>query len=477
MIKMEVGLRRSFPVMTVAVTSLGFALVQLDGSILNIALSEIGNSLGAGINDLQWTVDAYFVAFAVLLLSAGSLSDRWGARRTFVSGFIVFSAASLACGVAPNVGPLIIARAVQGVGAALLVPCSLALLNDACRGDAGPRARAVGLWTAAGGVGIAAGPILGGLLIGLLGWRSIFFVNLPVGVAGIWLTLRFLDQPPPAQKKRGLDLTGQTLVAVALLGVVWVIIEAGPSGWHSPLVLSGIILAVTSGIAFIIVERKASDPAVPIDLFRNMEVSTTMLVGFAVHSLMIGVTFGFALYFQRVLSFSTVETGIAFLPFGLMVIAANVAGGRCVARFGLRGPMCIGLVIAATGCAVLLGIDRDTTYLAILPGQLLIRLGIGLVVPAITTGMLAAVPSARSGVPSGTLNATRQTGGAVGVALFGALMATDMVRGVRIALVISGVLFLVMAIISLFGIRVPRAEDAEPGRCVTGGRCLPSSAR
>jgi DHA2 family methylenomycin A resistance protein-like MFS transporter len=274
-----------------------------------------------------------------------------------------------------------------------------------------------------------------------------------------------------------LDLTGQTLVAVALLGVVWVIIEAGPSGWHSPLVLSGIILAVTSGIAFIIVERKASDPAVPIDLFRNMEVSTTMLVGFAVHSLMIGVTFGFALYFQRVLSFSTVETGIAFLPFGLMVIAANVAGGRCVARFGLRGPMCIGLVIAATGCAVLLGIDRDTTYLAILPGQLLIRLGIGLVVPAITTGMLAAVPSARSGVASGALNATRQTGGAVGVAMFGALMTSDIVQGIRIALVISGLLLLLTAIIGLAGMRVAPAHDAERGRRVSGGRSLPSSVR
>jgi DHA2 family methylenomycin A resistance protein-like MFS transporter len=459
------------------VTSLGFAVVQLDGSILNVALSEIGISLNSGISDLQWTVDAYFVAFAVLLLSAGSLSDRWGARRTFVSGFIVFSAASLACGVAPNVAALIIARAVQGVGAALLVPCSLALLNDACGSDAAARARAVGLWTAAGGVGIAAGPILGGLLIGFFGWRSIFFVNLPIGMAGIALTLRFLDQPPPAQKRRGLDPTGQTLVALAVLGLVGAIIEAGPSGWRSPFVLSAIILTVTTGCGFIVVERKVPDPAVPIDLFRNMNVSTTMLVGFAVNSVMFGITFAFALYFQRVLSFSTVETGVAFLPFALMIIAANVVGGRCVARFGLRGPMCIGLVIAAAGCALLLGIDRDTTYLAILPGQLLIRLGIGLVVPAITTGMLAAVPSARSGIASGALNATRQTGGAVGVALFGALMATDMVRGVRIALVISGLLLLATAISSLAGMRVPRTTDAEPSRLVSGRRSLPSSAR
>lgn len=467
MIETEAEMRRGFPVMTVAVTSLGFALVQLDGSILNIALSQIGTSLRTGIDDLQWTVDAYFVAFAVLLLSAGALSDRWGARRAFVSGFIVFSAASLACGVAPDVTALIAARAVQGVGAALLVPCSLALLNGAYGSDASARARAVGLWTAAGGVGIAAGPIFGGLLIGLLGWRSIFFVNVPIGIAGIWLTLRFLDQPPSAQQNRSLDLTGQTLVAVAVLGLVGAIIEAGPSGWHSPIVLSGIMLAVTTGIGFIIVERKIPDPAVPVDLFRHMNVSTTMLVGFAVNSVMFGITFAFALYFQRVLSFSTIETGVAFLPFALMIIAANVIGGRCVARFGLRGPMCAGLLIAAAGCALLLGINDDTSYLAILPGQLLVRLGIGLVVPAITTGTLAAVPSARSGVASGALNAVRQTGGALGVATFGALMATDMVQGVRVALAISCLFLLVVAILSLFGMRGPQAEAHQKGRSLS----------
>jgi MFS transporter, DHA2 family, methylenomycin A resistance protein len=177
------------------------------------------------------------------------------------------------------------------------------------------------------------------------------------------------------------------------------------------------------------------------------------------------------------LLFSTIETGIAFLPFALMIIVANVVGGWCVARFGLRGPMCIGLVIAGIGCALLLAINRDTGYLAILPGQLLIRLGIGLVVPAITTGTLAAVPPARSGIASGALNAVRQTGGAVGVALFGALMATDMVRGVRVALLICGLLLLVTAVIGFVGMRVPRAQDAEPGRRVSGGRCLPSSAR
>jgi DHA2 family methylenomycin A resistance protein-like MFS transporter len=469
------ALHRSYPVATVAVTSLGFFLVQLDGSIVNIALSQIGTALRTGISELQWTVDVYFVSFAVLLLSSGALSDRWGAHRAFVTGFTVFSFASLICGFAPNVGALIAARAVQGVGAALLVPCSLALLNGACSSDAGIRASAVGLWTAAGGVGIAMGPILGGLLIGAFGWRSIFLINLPIGLAGIWLTLRFLDRSLAPQKTRGFDLIGQALAALAVLGIVGTIIETGPSGWHSPLVLSSLVMAVTTGIGFIIIERNAPDPAVPVDLFRNMNVSTTLLVGFAVNAVMFGVTFAFALYFQRVLLFSTVETGIAFLPFALMIIAANVVGGRCVARFGLRIPIFVGLLIAATGCALLAG--QDTTYLAILPGQLLIRLGIGLVVPAITTGILAAVPSARTGVASGALNAIRQTGGAVGVAVFGVLMAADTVRGVRIAMVVAGHSLLVTAVISLVGMRLPQPRQVRPARSARVDESIPSSAR
>jgi DHA2 family methylenomycin A resistance protein-like MFS transporter len=462
---------------TVACTSLGFFVVQLDGSILNIALSQIGISLRTGIGDLQWTVDAYFLTFAVLLLSAGSLSDRWGARRAFVSGFVVFSAASLSCGVAPNATALIAARAMQGAGAALLVPWSLTLLDDACGSDVGARARAVGLWTAAGGVGMAAGPVLGGLLVGAFGWRSIFFVNLPLGLAGIWLTLRFLDQHEPPQRRRSLDLAGQALAALTLLGFVGAIIEAGSLGWHTRLVLSGAILAVIAGVAFIVVEAKAADPALPRELFQSTISRTAVLIGFSVNLVIFGISFAFALYFQRVLSFTTVETGLAFLPFALMITAANVVGGRFVARCGLRIPIVMGLVIAAAGCVLLFGISGHTPYLAILPGQLIIRIGIGLVVPAMTTGVLSAVQAARSGVASGALNAVRQTGGAVGVALFGALMATDMVQGLRIALTISGLLLLVTAIISFAGVRVPQGRNIGLARSISEGRSRSSSAR
>jgi DHA2 family methylenomycin A resistance protein-like MFS transporter len=240
---------------TVACTSLGFFVVQLDGSILNIALSQIGISFGTSVANLQWTVDAYFVVFAILLLSAGTLGDQWGARHAFAAGLIVFSLASFLCAVAPNVTALVAARAVQGCGAALLVPCSLTLLNNACGGDGATPARAVGLWTATGGVALAAGPILGGFLAQFLGWRSIFLVNLPVGLAGIWLTLRFLALSEPEAEGRRLDLTGQGLAALALLGIVGAIIEAGSSGWSAPITLCGLTLGVAAGIGFIVAER------------------------------------------------------------------------------------------------------------------------------------------------------------------------------------------------------------------------------
>jgi DHA2 family methylenomycin A resistance protein-like MFS transporter len=235
---------------TILATSLGFVVVQLDGSILNVALPQIGISLGTSVDGLQWTVDAYFLVFAVLLLSAGVLSDRMGARRAFVSGFTVFSAASLACTLAPSPVALIGARAVQGAGAALLVPCSLALLNNACGDDAGVRARAIGIWTAAGAAGSATGTVLGGLLVGFIGWRSIFLVNLPISLIGIWLTLRFIDKTTNcSQSSRGPDLAGQTLAIFALVGLVGAIIEAGSLGWRAPLVLLGLALAILGGSA------------------------------------------------------------------------------------------------------------------------------------------------------------------------------------------------------------------------------------
>ncbi len=422
-------------------------------------LVQIGISLGTSVDGLQWTVDAYFLAFAILLLSAGVLSDRLGARRAFVSGFVVFSAASLACALAPNPAALIGARAVQGGGAALLVPCSLTLLNNACGNDSGARARAIGIWTGAGAVATTAGPVLGGLLVGFIGWRSIFLVNLPIGLIGIWLTLRFIDHTERSPLRHGPDLAGQTLAILALLGLVGAIIEAGSLGWRASRVWLGLVLAILAGVGFLIVEAKTEAPAVPLELFRHPAFSAATIVGFAVNVTVYGSTFAFALYFQQVLLFSPVETGLAFLPIALTKTMANLLAGRIAARFGLRLPIIGGLLVAGAGCALLSNLDKETTYAAMLPGQLLIRAGIGLVVPPMTTAVLSSVHRSRSGIASGLLNAVRQTGGAVGVAVFGALMATDMVRGVQIALVASAGLLVIATVIAVAGIR---SESTNP---------------
>jgi MFS transporter, DHA2 family, methylenomycin A resistance protein len=264
---------------------------------------------------------------------------------------------------------------------------------------------------------------LGGLLVGFIGWRRIFLVNLPIGLIGIWLTLRFIHQTTNrSQLRQGSDLAGQTLAIFALIGLVGAIIEAGSLGWQAPLVLSGVILAILAGAGFIIVEAKTRTPAVPLELFRHPGFSAATIVGFAVNLTVYGSIFAFALYFQHVLFFSPVETGLAFLPFALAMTVANFIGGRIAASFGVRLPIIGGLLVAAAGCAFLSDIDRQTTYAAMLPGQLLIRGGIGLAVPPMTAAVLSTVDHTRSGIASGLLNAVRQTGGAVGVALFGALM-------------------------------------------------------
>jgi DHA2 family methylenomycin A resistance protein-like MFS transporter len=254
--------------MTVAATSLGFAMVRLDGSIVNVALPRMGASFGVDISALQWVVNAYTLALASLLLSAGALSDRIGARRAFVWGFGLFTAGSLVCALAPSAGTLIAARAGQGAGAALLLPCSLALLNHACGDDRAARARSIGFWAAAGGVGVTVGPVLGGLLVSTLGWPSIFLVNLPIGLIGIWLTLGFTKEIDPAPSGKRLDLAGQILAIVALTALTAGVIEAGPLGWQAPLVVTGLIVAGVAAMGFVVVEARSAAPIIPLSLFR-----------------------------------------------------------------------------------------------------------------------------------------------------------------------------------------------------------------
>ncbi|MBT2789755.1 MFS transporter [Paraburkholderia strydomiana] len=440
-----------------ATVSVGFVVTQLDVTIVNIALPEIGANLHANVAGLQWVVDAYTLAFAVLMLSAGALGDRFGARRLYAAGIVLFALASLACGVASGAPMLVAARALQGIGAAAMLPNSLALLNQSYGHDPKLRARAVGLWTAAGAISIAAGPVAGGLLIAAFGWRSIFLVNLPICAAGFLATLLWVPRPDAAvpatahpetagpetapPTPRGIDLSGQTLAIVALTAFVAAVIEWRPLGLSHPLVAGGFVLAALAGSAFVAVEARASAPMLPLSLFAGRSFSAAVLFGICVNMTYYGMVFVLSLYLQRVRGYTALQAGLAFLPLTGGFLISNVASGWVVGRFGVRVPMIAGAITAALGYGLLHLVDASTPLIGLLLPFLLIPSGMGLAVPAMTTAVLASAQASRAGTASAVLNTARQAGGAVGVAAFGALAsgaaATQIVSGMQAATAIS----------------------------------------
>ena len=442
-----------------ATVSVAFVVTQLDVTIVNIALARIGTDLQANVAGLQWIVDAYTLSFAVLMLSAGVLGDRLGARRTFAAGIALFALASLACGLATSAATLVAARALQGIGAAAMLPNSLALLNQACRHDPKLRARAVGLWTAAGAISIAAGPVIGGLLIAAFGWRSIFLVNLPLCVAGLVATFAWVPGPAPssaargdtAQPPRSLDFPGQCLAIVTLTAFTAAVIEWRPLGLTHPVVAGGFLLALVTGCLFIVVERRVRSPMVPLPLFGNRTFSAAVLFGICVNLTYYGVVFVLSLYLQRVRGDTPLQAGLAFLPLTGGFLISNVASGWVVGRYGARVPMIVGALTAALGYGLLHRVNADTSLIGLLVPFLLIPSGMGFAVPAMTTAVLASVEPQRAGTASAILNTARQAGGAVGVAAFGALASgagvAHIVFGVQAATAVSVGLLLIGAVL------------------------------
>jgi MFS transporter, DHA2 family, methylenomycin A resistance protein len=435
-------------------TSLGFAVVQLDVSVVNVAIQPIGADLGGSVTGLQWVVNAYTVAFAALILSAGALGDRIGARRVFVAGFAVFTLASAACGLAPTLPALIAARAVQGSGAAVLVPCSLSLLTHMYPDPAG-RARAVGLWAAGAAAALSAGPLVGGLLTAALGWRSVFFVNAPIGLAGILLTYRYAFETSRS-RSRGLDLPGQLAAVVALVALAVAVVDGGRDGFGTAPVLLGFGLAGLAAGAFLLVESRRSSPMLPLGLFRPGTFSASTAIGLTVNAAFYGLIFLLSLYFQRDRGWSVLATGLAFAPTTAAVLVGNLAARRLTAAVGTRRTLVGAAVVLAGSLAGLVAVGADTPY-AVLVGPLAVAgFALGVLVPVITAALLGSVEPSRSGVASGTLNTARQTGSVLGVSVFGALTSVGLVPALRIAATISVALAAVCAVLAL----AVRAETA-----------------
>ncbi|HZZ05331.1 MFS transporter [Paraburkholderia sp.] len=507
-----------------ATVSVGFVVTQLDVTIVNIALPKIGADLHANVAGLQWVVDAYTLAFAVLMLSAGALGDRLGTRRMYAAGIVLFALASLACGLALDATMLVAARAVQGIGAAAMLPNSLALLNQSYGHDPKLRARAVGLWTAAGAVSIAAGPVVGGLLIAAFGWRSIFLVNLPICAAGFLATLVWVPRPESVQKSaqgaaatttptptttgtetamrtgtgagtaavaatkaiasdnaktipRGIDLSGQALAIVALTAFVAAVIELRPLGLGHPLVAGGFILSLIATGAFIAVESRVAAPMLPLSLFKKRTFNAAVLFGTCVNLTYYGMVFVLSLYLQRVRGYTPLQAGLAFLPLTGGFLLSNVASGWVVGRFGVRVPMIAGAITAGLGYGLLHFVEASTPLVGLLLPFLLIPSGMGLAVPAMTTAVLASVEAQRAGTASAVLNTARQAGGAVGVAAFGALAsgaaATQIVSGMQAATAISVGLLVVGGVMGCLVHPEPHASASKPHK--TGSKQVTES--
>jgi DHA2 family methylenomycin A resistance protein-like MFS transporter len=432
---------------------LAYFMVILDNTIVNVALPALHSYLGAGVTGLQWVVDGYLLMLAAGLLTGGTLADRFGARRVFQVGLGVFVVASLGCGLAPSTVVLVIARLVQGVGAALSVPASLALLSAAFP-DASARARAIGIWGGIAGLAAATGPILGGVLVSAASWRLVFWVNVPIGVAAMWLTAVHV---PAAEGRPGrLDPAAQVIGVLTLAALAFALIQGGHNGLTAP-VVGAAVLFLLAAIAFVLVERRVAAPMVPLRLFRNAEFSGGSAVGLLINLGFYGELFVLNLYFQQVLHFSALLAGVALLPQMAVVAVGSALSGRFTAHSGGPRPtMLIGLVIGGLGFLGLLLARPSGGYpLLVLP---LIAAGFGMsfTMPAATTAVVEAAPEGRAGLAAGVVNAARQVGGVVGIALLGALVSgtgAAFVSGLRVAVMLAGAAFLLGAVITAFTVR------------------------
>jgi len=398
------------------VALLGFFMISLDATAVNVALPAMGRTFGATTAGLQWVVDGYTVPFAALLISAGAVSDRAGAKRVFGCGLAVFTAASAACGLAPWLVFLIGARVVQGGAAAVMLPASLALVRQAYP-DPVSRARAVAVWSAGAASAIAAGPVVGGVLTSAADWRMIFFVNLPVGLAALVLLAR-----APASPRRSvpLDLAGQLAAIVTLAALAFGVISGGASGFARPLAAGALALAALSGTAFVVAEARVAHPMVPLGMTRSRVVAACLAIGFAINAAFYGIAFVLSLYFQRVLGEPPVTAGLMFLPMTVLLTAANLLSAKVAARHGHHVPVRAGLLVSALGMLAL-AFSHGTAALAI--ALVPVGTGLGFALPSLTFVLLEAIPAAQAGLAGGLLNASRQTGGALAVALYGALLS------------------------------------------------------
>jgi EmrB/QacA subfamily drug resistance transporter len=399
----------------IAVSVAGSGMAFLDGTVVNVALPDIGRDLGATTGSLQWILNGYLLTLASLILLGGSLGDRFGRRRVFVIGIGVFTVASLLCAVAPNTETLIGARLLQGVGGALLTPGSLAILEASFR--PADRARAIGAWSGLGGVATAFGPLLGGWLIGAISWRAIFLINLPIGIFVAWAATRHVPESRDPMASGRIDFSGAVLAALGLAGTTYALIEA-PEMKAPALVYAAGAIGFAAIVGFFFAERHVRDPMLPLEIFRSRQFSAANAVTFVVYAALGGFFFLLVSFLQVSLGYTPIEAGAASLPVTLLMLGFSARAGAMAQRIGPRLPLTVGPLIIAAGLLIMTGLDEGSSYLTgVLPGVLVFGIGLTLVVAPVTATVLAAADSRHSGVASGVNNAVARVGGLLAVAV------------------------------------------------------------
>jgi DHA2 family methylenomycin A resistance protein-like MFS transporter len=404
--------------LTLAAMCVGQGMILLDNTIVNVALPSIQSGLGVSPGNLEWVVNAYVLALAALILIGGTLGDRYGRKRVFLAGLAVFTALSAACALAPDDPALIAFRALQGAGAALMAPLTLAILIDAYPEDR--RTYAIGVWAAAAGIGFGSGPIVGGVLIGLFDWSAVFWVNVPVGVGAFVLTLRVVRESRNPQARR-LDPLGAVLIGAAVFLFTFALIETNEHAWLSAYTLALLGAAAILLAAFVAWELRVTDPMVELGLFRSRRFVAGSVVYGVSYLALAGMFFFMTLYFQNVRGWSALETGLSWLPLNLPFLAVTPFAGRIVGRFGSAHTSGFGVLVAAVGTLGLATLGVDSSYWAACACYVLLGLGYGLLVPAVSSAAMGAVPREQAGTGSGILNASRQLGAAVGLAALGSI--------------------------------------------------------
>ncbi|HET7735202.1 MAG TPA: MFS transporter [Nocardioidaceae bacterium] len=443
---------------------------MLDISVVNTALSDIAADLETGLGGLQWVIDAYTLPLAAVVLTSGSIADRFGRRRLFVGGMVLFTFASALCGASPGIEALVAARALQGIGGAILFATALALISEASPTPE-QRARALGVFGAAIGGSFAIGPFIGGWLTDAFGWRSIFLINVPIGVVTLWLSQRVAESRDPHPRK--VDVPGQLALIGGLFLLIYALLRGNPEGWDSPKVVASLVGAALLLVGFLVIEHRSAEPMLPLGLFRQPHFSGPQVLVFGVAASFFAAFLYVTLYLQGVLGLSPIKTGIAYLPATILIFFVSGATAWLMTKYSPALLATIGLVFVAAGLVLLVyTTDVSSPWTAVLPGLLVGGFGIGLVNPTGSALALEALPPEQSGLAAGVNDTFRQAGVAVGIAWLGVFVphagpfGTDpqeYVDGIHTAFAAGAVLALVCAVVTgLLLLRRGTSAELEP---------------